>query len=52
MIIGWGEYFPWSIAGVYAQGGELGIASYVLVVITCLAGLAATFLWWELADQK
>jgi ABC-2 type transport system permease protein len=51
-IIGYGEYFPWAIAGVYAQGGELGIASYVIVVLTCLIGLAATFIWWELADQK
>ena len=51
-IIGYGEYFPWAIAGVSAQGGELGIASYVIVVITCLVGLAATFFWWELADQK
>ncbi len=52
MIIGWGEYFPWSIAGVYAQGGELGIASYGIVVFTCLVGLAATYAWWEVADQK
>jgi ABC-2 type transport system permease protein len=51
-IIGWGEYFPWSIAGVYAQGGELGIASYVIVVLTFLIGLAATYAWWELADQS
>jgi len=51
-IIGWGEYFPWSIPGVYSQGGELGVASYVIVVLTCLVGLAATFIWWELADQK
>ena len=51
-IIGWGEYFPWSVAGVYSQGGELGIASYVIVVLTCLVGTAATFAWWELADQK
>jgi ABC-2 type transport system permease protein len=48
---GWGEYFPWSIPGVYAQGGELGMVSYVIAALTCLAGLAATFIWWELADQ-
>jgi ABC-2 type transport system permease protein len=48
---GWGEFFPWSIPAVYAQGGEVGIVSYVIVFFTCVAGVAANFIWWEQADQ-
>lgn len=50
-IAGWGEYFPWSIPGLYSQGKNLGIVSYVIVILTSVAGLAGTILWWELADQ-
>jgi ABC-2 type transport system permease protein len=48
---GWGEYFPWSIPALYAQGGNLGTVSYVIVILTSLAGITGTLLWWELADQ-
>jgi ABC-2 type transport system permease protein len=50
-IIGYGEFFPWAIPGVYAQGGDLGIVSLVIVVLTCIVGVAGTLLWWEFADQ-
>ena len=50
-IIGYGEYLPWSIPGLYAQGENLGMVSYVIVIITAVAGIAGTLLWWELADQ-
>lgn len=50
-IAGWGEYFPWSILGLYVQGENLGIVSYVILILTSVAGLAGTLLWWELADQ-
>jgi ABC-2 type transport system permease protein len=50
-LAGWGEYFPWAIPAVYSQSGEIGWVSIVIVILTCLAGLAATFAWWELADQ-
>lgn len=50
-IIGYGEYFPWAIPGLYSQGENLGIVSYVIVVLTSVAGIAGTVLWWELADQ-
>ena len=48
---GWGEYFPWSIPALYAQGGNLGTVSYVIVILTSLAGITGTLLWWEFADQ-
>jgi ABC-2 type transport system permease protein len=50
-IIGYGEYFPWAIPGLYSQGETLGMVSYVIVILTSVAGLAGTLLWWELADQ-
>lgn len=55
-IAGWGEYFPWSIPALYAglagnQNPGLGMVSFVIVILTSLAGIAGTLLWWELADQ-
>jgi ABC-2 type transport system permease protein len=51
-VAGWGEYFPWAIPGLVAQGEDLGITSYMIVIFTSIAGIAGTFLWWELADQS
>jgi ABC-2 type transport system permease protein len=48
---GWGEYFPWSVPALYVQGEPLGMVSYVIVLLTSIAGLAGTFFWWEWADQ-
>jgi len=48
---GWGEYFPWSIPALYVQGENLGMVSYVIVILTSVAGLVGTLLWWEWADQ-
>lgn len=53
---GWGEYFPWSVPGLYAgvaglQYANLGAISYLIVILTGLAGMIATFIWWETADQ-
>ncbi len=48
---GWGEYFPWSVPALYVQGESLGLVSYVIVMLTSLAGLVGTLLWWEWADQ-
>ncbi len=50
-VAGWAEYFPWAIPGAYSQGVLLGRVSYAIVFITSALGTAATFLWWELADQ-
>jgi ABC-2 type transport system permease protein len=51
-IVGWGEFFPWSIPALYSQGENLGNISYLIVIVTALAGMAATFIWWEMADQN
>jgi ABC-2 type transport system permease protein len=50
-IVGYGEYFPWSVPALYSQGSPIGLASYLLVFLTGIAGMAGTFFWWELADQ-
>lgn len=54
-VLGWGEYFPWAIPMLTAQAAEgaaPGAASYVIVLLTCLAGMAATAAWWLRADQS
>ncbi len=53
---GWGDYFPWSIPALYSgMAGpvyaNLAWISYLIVVLVSLAGLMATLVWWELADQ-
>lgn len=50
-VAGWGEYFPWTIPALYAQGETLGAVSYLIVIVTSIVGLAGTFAWWEFADQ-
>ena len=50
-IIGYGEFFPWAIPGVYAQGLPISAVSLVIVILTCIAGVVGTLLWWEFADQ-
>lgn len=52
-IAGWGEYFPWAIAGLYSQGkSALGPVSYWIVLLTGFAGVIATDLWLKFADQN
>jgi len=51
-IAGWGDYFPWAVPGLYAQGeNTLPTVSYLIAVLTGAAGVAATHFWWKYADQ-
>jgi ABC-2 type transport system permease protein len=53
VVAGWGEYFPWSVPVLYAQGKSiLGPVSYWIVICTGLLGLFATYLWLKVADQN
>jgi ABC-2 type transport system permease protein len=53
VIAGWGEYFPWAVPGLYAQGKSvLQPISYMIVFLTGLVGMAATYWWWKFADQS
>ncbi len=48
-----GEYFPWAIPMLYAEGkSPLGPASYWIVLLTGVAGLVGTYYWWKNADQN
>jgi ABC-2 type transport system permease protein len=52
-IIGWGEYYPWAVPGLYAQGKTaLAPISYWIAFLTGLAGMLSTYLWWKYADQN
>ena len=55
-ILGWGDWFPWAIpaifSGVAGPGTDiLEFHSYVILILTGLVGLIATFWWWRNADQ-
>ncbi len=52
-IVGWGEYFPWAVPGLYAmEKSPLTVISYWIVFFTGLAGMIGTYLWWKFADQN
>ncbi len=52
-LLGWGDYFPWAVPILYAQGkSPIALVSYAIVVFTGLAGMAGTYLWWKKADQN
>jgi ABC-2 type transport system permease protein len=52
-IVGWGEYFPWAVPGLYVLGkSSLTPVSYWIVFLTSLAGMIGTYLWWKFADQN
>jgi ABC-2 type transport system permease protein len=55
VVAGWGAYFPWAVPMLYSdavKAATLEPASYWIVVLTGLAGIAATYAWWQTADQS
>ncbi len=53
VVAGWGEYFPWAIPMLYSQGkSPLTPISYWIVLLTGLAGIFGTYLWWKFSDQN
>lgn len=53
---GWGDWFPWSVPALFSgvvgpRQEQLGLHSYVLVILAGATGLALTFWWWRSADQ-
>jgi ABC-2 type transport system permease protein len=54
-VLGWGDWFPWTVpgllSGLIGPAGQLGLHSYVVVLLVFVAGVAATFAWWGSADQ-
>jgi len=56
-ILGLGDWFPWAIPALFSgslgpRADHLALHSYVAQSITLLAGLSATFAWWQTADQS
>ena len=56
VAVGLEPYVPWAIPGSYSVavitgGAQLGAISYIILVLTCLIGLATTLAWWRYADQ-
>ncbi len=55
-LVGLGPYFPWGIpllfaAGAGTESAQLGIPSYLILVLTSILGLIGTLAWWRYADQ-
>ena len=55
-ITGWGDWFPWAVPALFSgavgpRAEFMGMHSYVIVTLTSLIGLAATFYWWRNTDQ-
>ncbi len=55
-ILVWGDWFPWAIPGLFSgvagpRTETLGTHSYILLLITSIIGIVATFWWWRSADQ-
>lgn len=55
-FLGWGDWFPWAVpilvsgmVEVYAD--QVGLHSILVVLVTSLCATAATFVWWQRADQ-
>jgi ABC-2 type transport system permease protein len=50
-------YFPWAIPALYSgvEGDvplpHAGVASYLVLLSTCILGFAGTAAWWRFADQ-
>lgn len=54
-VAGWANYFPWAVPALHVElagRGSLEPVSYLLVLLTGLAGMAGTYFWWRCADQN
>ncbi|MCA9904820.1 MAG: ABC transporter permease [Anaerolineae bacterium] len=51
-LAGWGDYFPWSVPAIYAEAGGAEPASFVIVFLTGMFGIVATYFWWKHVDQS
>ncbi len=53
---GYGYYFPWSVPGLFSGAGgeykaQLNLVSYIILILTSVAGYLATVTFWKYADQ-
>lgn len=59
-FMGWGDWFPWSVPGLFSvmfsvmygqRAEQIGMHSYIIVLLAFFVGVAATLAWWRSADQ-
>jgi ABC-2 type transport system permease protein len=55
-VLGWGDWFPWGVpvlvsGMVKPHAEQVGLHSYLVVLLACAVGLFLTFGWWRNADQ-
>jgi len=55
-VLGWADWFPWAVPGLLSslvgpQVESIEMHSYMMVLLVFIAGITATFLWWQRADQ-
>jgi ABC-2 type transport system permease protein len=55
-LFGHGDWFPWAIpvlvsGMVTTNADQVGLHSYLVVLLAFFAGVAATLAWWRSADQ-
>jgi ABC-type transport system involved in multi-copper enzyme maturation permease subunit len=53
---GWGDWFPWSVPALFSgvvgpRADQLGLHSYVLVILAGITGMVLTYWWWQSADH-
>jgi ABC-2 type transport system permease protein len=56
VILGRGDWVAWAIPGLFGgvagpRSEVLGLHSYIILSVTVVIGLAATYYWWRNADQ-
>ena len=55
-LLGWGDWFPWAVpvlvsGMVKSHADQVGLHSYLVVLVAFFVGVAATLAWWQSADQ-
>lgn len=55
-VLGWGDRFPWAIpllvsGMVKVNAEQVGLHSYLVVLLAFFVGAGATLVWWQSADQ-
>ena len=56
VVLGRGDWFPWSVPALYSgmagpPGEQLGVHSFVAIILTFVIGVALTLHWWRTADH-
>jgi ABC-2 type transport system permease protein len=55
-VLGWGDWFPWAVPVVVSgmiktHAEQVGLHSFLVVLVAFFVGTTATFAWWRSADQ-